>query len=62
MQYYGQIKVEDNKVMMHGIGREIWQNGDIYEGQLLNGQRNGFGRYIWGEDGKYYEGEWKENK
>ena len=48
---------------MNGINRVYYKNGsecDLYEGQYLNGLREGYGRIIL-KDGSYYEGEWKNN-
>ena len=42
----------------HGIGRFVYQNGSIYEGQWYNGQRDGYGRFIQ-EDGKHFVGQWR---
>jgi hypothetical protein len=45
-----------------GILKYIKSNGEmtIYEGETLNGYRNGQGTYIW-PTGEKYEGEWKDN-
>ena len=32
MDYFGQIVRANDTIVQHGVGREIWQNGDIYEG------------------------------
>lgn len=44
----------------HGVGIEIWEDGQVYQGHWDSGNRNGHGRYIWGPDGHYYIGEWKD--
>ncbi len=46
-----------------GILKYIKSNGDItiYEGETLNGYRNGKGTYNW-TTGEKYEGEWKDDK
>ena len=36
-------------------------NGDIYEGYMQNGKRNGQGKYTFAS-GAFYEGEWKNHK
>ena len=37
------------------------ENNAVYEGEWLNGQRDGEGKQKW-EDGAFYEGQWKEGK
>jgi hypothetical protein len=46
-----------------GILKYIKSNGEItiYEGETLNGYRNGKGKYNW-TTGEKYEGEWKDDK
>ena len=41
----------------HGFGREVRDNGRIYEGQFKDGKFDGFGRIIYNL-GNYYVGEW----
>jgi radial spoke head protein 1 len=31
----------------HGNGKNVFPNGDVYEGQYLSGKRHGSGLYIW---------------
>lgn len=40
----------------HGQGKEVIVNGDVYEGEWLNGRRTGTGTYSF-HDGSTYEGE-----
>ena len=37
---------EWNEDVMHGVGKMIYPNGDVYEGKLLNGKGNGLGIYV----------------
>ena len=40
----------------HGFGKETWEFGKIkFQGQYVNGTKNGKGRYEW-SDGSYYDG------
>lgn len=39
------------------IDRIEFDNGDIYEGEMVNGLRHGKGKYTWA-NGDFYEGEW----
>ena len=46
---------------MHGIGRQILKSRWIFEGQWINNQKNGFGRFIY-SDGGYFEGTFKNGQ
>ena len=39
------------------LGYYVFANGDIYEGEFQNGNRQGQGKYTW-TDNSFYEGEW----
>lgn len=39
------------------IERVEFDNGDVYEGEMVNGLRHGKGKYTWA-NGDFYEGEW----
>ena len=47
--------------MVTGIGRHIFQSGNIYEGMYNADKRDGQGRLIW-NDGAYYIGQWRKDK
>ena len=56
--YHGQVNEENQP---HGVGRMEWRRkGGVYEGQFLNGKRQGYGRLIW-YDGSYYEGMFEDD-
>ncbi|MBC7918168.1 MAG: hypothetical protein H7Y28_10210 [Rhodoferax sp.] len=40
-----------------GNGRISWANGDVYDGDLKNGQRHGKGQFTWA-NGNRYNGDW----
>ena len=44
-----------------GMGRYIFPNGTIYEGEFVNGYFHGVGSITW-NDGSYYHGDWQENQ
>ena len=47
--------------LKHGKGKIYNINGSIkYEGDFVNGKREGYGKFIW-EDGEYYIGQWMNN-
>ena len=43
----------------HGQGKEVYANGDIYDGEFANDLRNGKGVY-WFSNGNVYDGQWKD--
>lgn len=43
-----------------GSGRIAWANGDVYEGKLVNGSREGQGTFTWA-DGQTYAGSWRSD-
>lgn len=43
------------------IERIEFDNGDVYEGEMVNGLRHGKGKYTWA-NGDVYEGEYKDGK
>ncbi|MGZ5302573.1 MAG: hypothetical protein ACXWDO_00525 [Bacteroidia bacterium] len=43
---------------VNGLGTMQYENGDLYEGQFINSQRIGMGKYIWAADQSRYEGSW----
>ena len=58
------LKLEgDNweKNNLNGIGMEIWNDDNFYQGEMYKCEKNGIGLYRW-PDGTLCLGEWKENK
>jgi len=41
--------------LRHGIGKFVWNNGDMYNGEWSNDKRHGQGVYLW-HDGSKYKG------
>lgn len=37
-----------------------WDNGDVFDGQMLDGKRNGKGRMVWAS-GQTYDGDWRDD-
>ena len=56
-RYVGESK--DGK--MHGKGTYYCANGEIYNGDWVNGKRTGYGLYNW-PNGDQYNGQFKHNK
>lgn len=45
-----------------GYGRYVCENGDVYEGDFVSGNRAGHGAYFWKNDFSHFGGEWQDNK
>jgi hypothetical protein len=37
-----------------------WDNGDVFDGQMIEGKRNGKGRIVWA-NGMSYDGDWRDD-
>ncbi len=42
------------------MGYELNPDGSYYEGQFINGMKNGKGKYEW-QNGEVYDGQWENN-
>ncbi|MDR0552856.1 MAG: hypothetical protein LBG13_02055 [Holosporales bacterium] len=56
-KYDGEWK--DGKFMK---GTVIYANGGVYEGYFAYGKRNGWGRYTFADESRFFEGEWKSDE
>lgn len=45
---------------MNGYGTYVFANGEVYEGQISKGAKEGHGKCIY-QDGREYEGSWIKN-
>ena len=45
---------------MTGLIHFKWENGDVFDGQMLDGKRNGKGRMVWAS-GQTYDGDWRDD-
>ena len=62
----GYIKYKDGSMyaglvkdkMRNGKGRMTYANGDIYQGEWVNGKAHGVGVFVDKEDQTIYEGDW----
>jgi len=43
-----------------GQVRFRWDNGDTFDGQMLDGKRNGKGKMVWA-NGQIYDGDWRDD-
>lgn len=55
--YTGQV---DEKDIPHGKGKYVYTDGNIYEGDWVDGKRHGKGKYTF-VDGNVYEGDWVDD-
>ena len=46
---------------MWGIGKFTYRNGDVFEGEFVQGQANGKGKMTYA-NGNEYDGYWVENQ
>lgn len=63
---------EPRKVLMHGLGRMVYSNGDVYNGSWFNGRRHGQGEFklstsrmripLFSANGISYKGDWVDGK
>lgn len=53
--------VREEGQVVTGAGRVEWANGDVYEGALLRGKRQGQGTLQWA-NGQRYQGQWQDDK
>lgn len=67
ISYSGEIVFEgsaDTKFNPKGEGKILYKNGDVYQGEIEENKRNGFGVFSSGKDEKrfYYEGGWENDR
>ena len=48
--------------MRHGVGRFVYPNGDIYEGEFFENKMHGEGSYTYKKSGDIYSGSWVNDK
>ena len=59
--YYGDFRNFQGRLIPYGKGITVYENGNKYEGEYVNGKRQGFGVYTFA-DGEKYEGEWDRDQ
>ncbi|MBK4737717.1 hypothetical protein [Noviherbaspirillum pedocola] len=57
-RFTGKFTLDPDGKTYSGIGRVSWTNGDVYEGSLARGHREGRGKFTW-PSGQVYDGEWR---
>ena len=59
-QFSGKFVRDPEGTSFSGIGKITWTNGDVYDGTLVKGQRQGKGLFIWA-NGQRFEGDWVQD-
>ncbi len=59
-QFKGQFVRDPEGSSFSGTGKVTWSNGDVFDGTLVKGRRQGNGAFVWA-NGQRYEGEWKDD-
>ena len=59
-QFKGQFVRDPDGSSFSGTGKVTWANGDVFDGTLVKGRRQGNGAFMWAT-GQRYEGEWKDD-
>jgi hypothetical protein len=60
-KFIGKFAQDAGGATWSGEGKVIWANGDVFEGTLDKGRREGMGRFSWA-DGQHYEGLWQNDR
>ena len=60
-RFSGNFSVDAGGTTYSGRGKVVWDNGDSFDGTLVQGQRQGEGQFIWA-NGQRYSGEWEQNQ
>lgn len=58
-KFTGRFASDPKSRTWSGVGKVAWDNGDVFEGTLVTGKRQGHGTFTWG-DGKY-TGDWVDD-
>jgi hypothetical protein len=61
MHFDGQFVRDADAPTFSGTGRLRWANGDVFDGTLQNGKRQGKGLFVWG-NGQRYKGDWVDDE
>ena len=59
-QFNGKFVRDAEGTSFSGTGKITWANGDVYDGNLVKGQRQGKGLFIWA-NGQRFEGDWVQD-
>ena len=59
-RFVGRFVADAANSTWSGDGKVAWANGDVFEGTLVDGKRQGVGKFSW--QGGQYQGDWVDNK
>ena len=59
-QFNGKFVRDAEGTSFSGTGKITWDNGDVYDGTLVKGRREGKGLFIWA-NGQRFEGDWVQD-
>lgn len=59
-QFSGKFERDPEGTSFSGTGKITWANGDVYDGTLVKGQRQGKGLFVWA-NGQRFEGDWVQD-
>ncbi len=59
-KFTGRFASDPKSRTWSGVGRVAWDNGDVFEGTLLVGKRQGHGVFTW--SGGQYNGQWVDDR
>ena len=59
-RYFGKFVIDTSGLTYSGTGKITWANGNVFEGTLINGKRNGVGQSVWA-NGQRYNGDWLDD-
>ena len=60
-RFSGQFVRDTDGPTYSGNGKVTWASGDVYEGTLVKGKRQGKGLFVWA-NGQRYDGDWIQDK
>ncbi|MDR3371460.1 hypothetical protein [Rhodoferax sp.] len=60
-QFIGGFVRDVNALTFSGTGKVAWATGDVFEGTLVLGKRQGKGVMVWA-NGQRYEGDWRDDQ
>ena len=60
-RFVGQFVRDAEATTVSGTGKVTWATGDVFEGTMVKGLRQGRGTFVWA-NGQHYTGDWVQDK